>query len=814
MIARLRRWFSIAAGLLLILLLVVAVARRGRTPPDSPVWIFEVELRASSGTSAQLFWTTDGNFAEPQSVRKPIQPGTQPQTLRFTIPSGSRSLRFDPSDAAGNLVIGRMALRAVDGRVLSTFATEDLTSRHDVASIGRVGGETLITASGNDPWVILSVGCLSSERDSGSGWRFSAGSLLMSTIATLALLAGCFWAIGFDLFRAIKDGTVPFARWGWVWLPVVFLLVFAAKLLLMREFPLTAPYWDQWDGEARGLYLPYYNCSLSWPEMFALHNEHRIFFSRLLALDLLLVNGQWDPRFQQVVNAGLHSLIAVLLFAILWHGVAWRRLDLLALIIVPVFALPFGWENTLMGFQSAFYLLVLFSVLGLWLTTAFRVGSHAWWLGWLCALCSLFTVAGGAVLPAIIAGVAVLKVLNPPRQWRELVLTLGVAVGVLSVGVLAASPPLPGHEPLKATSVSAFLSAFLRNLAWPWIDHPLAGVFLWLPIAAFLASVVIRRRTTSTFERFVIGLASWALVQAAAIAYGRGGGVLVPAARYQDVLSLGFVANTIVIVSSARQIAAGRLGKGLATTMAIAWSVVAMAGLDTLTTSSLRTLTPWRPHWETQALNVQRFVLSGDGAELKSKPASDLPYPTADTLIDALRQPILRRLLPSSVRQPIRVQPRLVTNEAFAPSGAFPTTPNDPLRPGWGSFTTRGNLSVGQFESQDITACERGGYLSVPVAGYLGLPDLSLAVRSVRTGEMQEIKPARLAREDWVNVTIACPEGSFAIVGVDRNPDYWFAFREPVEIGRASVHVETLIGSSFRLMVGALAMVVVALKIT
>ena len=123
----------------------------------------------------------------------------------------------------------------------------------------------------------------------------------MSTLVALALLAVCFWLVANDLFLAIRDGTVPCAaRWGWVWLPIVFLLVFAAKLLLMREFPAFAPHWDQWDGEARGLYLPYCNCSLSWPQMFALHNEHRIFFSRLLALDLLLVNGQWD----HAVSAG------------------------------------------------------------------------------------------------------------------------------------------------------------------------------------------------------------------------------------------------------------------------------------------------------------------------------------------------------------------------------------------------------------------------------------------------------------------------------------------------------------------------------
>jgi len=69
-----------------------------------------------------------------------------------------------------------------------------------------------------------------------------------------------------------------------------------AELLLMREHSMTVPFWDQWDAEARAVYVPYSACGLSWSEMFNLHNEHRVFFTRLLALDLLGVNRQWDPR--------------------------------------------------------------------------------------------------------------------------------------------------------------------------------------------------------------------------------------------------------------------------------------------------------------------------------------------------------------------------------------------------------------------------------------------------------------------------------------------------------------------------------------
>ena len=63
--------------------------------------------------------------------------------------------------------------------------------------------------------------------------------------------------------------------------------------------------------------------------MFTPHNEHRVFFTRLYALDVVLANGQWDPRVQQVCNAALHSFTAVLLAMIFWLASNRRHLDLI-----------------------------------------------------------------------------------------------------------------------------------------------------------------------------------------------------------------------------------------------------------------------------------------------------------------------------------------------------------------------------------------------------------------------------------------------------------------------------------------------------
>ena len=194
-----------------------------------------------------------------------------------------------------------------------------------------------------------------------------------------------------------------------MWLAALVVVIFAAKLLLMQGTPVLTPFWDQWDSEAAYVFAPFDGCSLTWQTMFALHNEHRIFFSRLLALDLLSLNGQWDPRLEQVVNAAMHTLTAALVAWMWWLAAGRRRLDVAVVTIALAFALPFSWENTLIGFQSAFYFLLLFSLLGFWLVTTERVGSWRWLIGWACAVCAVFTAASGLLAAVAIGGVSTLR---------------------------------------------------------------------------------------------------------------------------------------------------------------------------------------------------------------------------------------------------------------------------------------------------------------------------------------------------------------------------------------------------------------------
>ena len=71
------------------------------------------------------------------------------------------------------------------------------------------------------------------------------------------------------------------------WLVVFSIVALGAKLWTIQLWATNIPYWDQWD-EARLLFKPWLDGTLTWHDFFIPHNEHRIFFTRALDLDGLL----------------------------------------------------------------------------------------------------------------------------------------------------------------------------------------------------------------------------------------------------------------------------------------------------------------------------------------------------------------------------------------------------------------------------------------------------------------------------------------------------------------------------------------------
>jgi hypothetical protein len=804
----------------LLAALVSSVILATRPPPSSRApRVLDVELQATAGNVAQLYWSERQTFTDEQSVRLSFRPPAEDvQHLRFPFPArGVRWLRFDPVDAAGEVTILKAQVLGADGGVIASLVPEGFRAGNQIASLAgdRKTLRLVTTPDATDPFLFASLGCV----DPPSGWArftlFGPAAAALASLATLGLLLASAIAIGRDAFgRQLAETPVRARRLQVLWLVTLFLVVFSSKLLLMRETPVTSPFWDQWDGEAAAVFIPASECSLTWRSMFSLHNEHRIFFSRLLALDLLTLNGQWDPRLEQVANAAVHSLTAVLLVTIVWLAGGRGRLDVCVFIGAVAFALPFAWENILIGFQSAFYFLLLFSVLAIWLILRYRAGSRAWFLGWACAVCGLFTAASGLVIPLVIAASVVLAVVCDRRGRWGAAVNLAMAACVFVIGWSTSSPPLAQHAPLAASTVWDFTRALGQSLAWPWTDRPPFGLVMWLPVCVLAAAALWRRSAVTAHEQFAMALALWAAAQATLISYGRGAGGAAPATRYMDFLNIGFVANAVALLALHEHLSARRATSVLSSAALAAWLAFATIGAGRLVDRALVDLDAWRPMFAGQAATVRAFTRSGNLADLLHRvPLNELPYPDPARLATLLQDTYVRRVLPPSVRAPVRVEPKLVTNDGFVEDGVYRRVPRQPLTRSWGSFSARGNPSTGRFESEPIEACQ-AGRLQFQVAGYLGGDKQYLAMKDLATGRETPITVHQLPREEWLETIVPCPKRPYILIAEDETAESWFAFREPVEIGWASSIAESLIGGSRFLLFLSLALAFLAARWT
>src|SRR3954463_6800714 len=105
--------------------------------PSRTAQIFEIEMRVSSGTVAQLSWGGTLDFANGRAVRAPLQANGGFQNLRFRVPpKGAEWLRLE-TDASGEVWIRNMRLLDADGLVVGVLDPERLHPSQQIASMTR-----------------------------------------------------------------------------------------------------------------------------------------------------------------------------------------------------------------------------------------------------------------------------------------------------------------------------------------------------------------------------------------------------------------------------------------------------------------------------------------------------------------------------------------------------------------------------------------------------------------------------------------------------------------------------------------------------
>ena len=424
--------------------------------------------------------------------------------------------------------------------------------------------------------------------------------------------------------------------------------VLLAKLSLIAIAANPTPFLDQWDGQAAGLYKPWLERTWTWHAFVAPHNEHRILPTRVLDVALFEALGQrWDPILEMAINAVLHTLAVVMLVRFLTTalpvGAAWP-VWIFASVIHTV---PFGWDSTLQGFNTHFYVLLLLSFALLWTCSIAPSELKAHLAAIAMAGVLVLSMASGLLGAAV--GAAVLLCRRIVCHDRTAPVSLAVILAGIAAGGVLLTPNIPVHAALRAQSLGEFVVGLGRALAWPLptVGRNLASALMpvVMQAPAILAAVAAFRNRTADRQAFLVfaGMTAWVWLQAAAFAYARYRTGL--GSRYLDILSAGTVLNFAAVVYLWTQ-SRGR-GRTAITWLAAAWLGAVAFGVVQAVPGLYRDIQTKIAESKEQERRVRAYLRDGDVKVLFDAGPMEIPYPDAARLQAFLDDPTIRSFLPA-----------------------------------------------------------------------------------------------------------------------------------------------------------------------
>jgi hypothetical protein len=282
--------------------------------------------------------------------------------------------------------------------------------------------------------------------------------------------------------------------------------------LLIDRYGVDVPIWDQWNGIVP-LFEEMEAGTLGLADLFSLHNEHRIFFPRLISVGLALLSG-WNIRaelFLIWVMAGICSFNLWKLSRATGFGDSSSGSWLFAAVNLLLFT-PLQYDNWLMGIQIVVWLPVVCTTACAWiaLLPSARVRFTATAL---LATISTFSVASGFFCWLLTAPLLLFR--EGRLSWRSqrVWIALWLSSFALSLLLYFADYQKPAHHPDTLEFVNhpldaiQFLCAYLgANFAFGTALSPLtvatvAGALLLVLLSACLAHLWRSRRDGQLLAR-------------------------------------------------------------------------------------------------------------------------------------------------------------------------------------------------------------------------------------------------------------------------------------------------------------------------
>jgi hypothetical protein len=504
----------------------------------------------------------------------------------------------------------------------------------------------------------------------------------------------------------------------------------------------------------------------------AITHDH-LAVGRFAKQTILQLNGQTDARLLQyaslLLQLGTIGFVLILLRRIL-------SLTTLTSLAVIAMVLPFTpavlalSPTDTFGVSAAVFLSLAHFVLAL----RSRPGTARWWCGIvLGAVAILASTAGLASAAALIAEALFKRRLRGPlRPVAERV----------SVSPVSRKPhgfryvDRPGNLTLFANSVlfgaglllvglrvqsGAKLSAGLLVMSWPF-GHPIAAILLWAPSLLCIAASVVGRGVRS--DRLVlVTLAGWAV---ATIGLFAAMGVEVASAL--PMLSIGILVNVACLAAF---VAKGRSAATKRFVFAGGWALV-------IGTALIESPANGDDHPKNISTILARVVREHDSAAIEELDVTDSERQAISELIT---RPAIQRILPASIRAPLKVEPAAETDShAFRPDAAPKLEERESL-PVLGTWSNEGSSRTGDFVSGPLTSSFP--FLQFRIGGTLRPPATSIALHADDGPIVTPLTGPLSPLTRWRRVNFAVPSGTFRIVAETRNSTEWIAFTAPVEVG-------------------------------
>ena len=437
-------------------------------------------------------------------------------------------------------------------------------------------------------------------------------------------------------------------RWSLILSIVGAICILCVRIFMLARYSSSVPSWDAWGAEPAVLYGPWLEDTFVWSNLWAWHNEHRIFFTRLLDMTLFLANeSQWDVRVQTLVSGMLFASTAGISMWWILRNVEATLSVGLAGVVALCAVCPNGWANAMQGFQSCFYFVLLFAVLSVRSAVCAPLSVRGGLQTALLALAAVFSLAAGVLVAMVCAIVALVRIWIERSSWRQ---SAAFIAAPLFVAVWSLADAKKGE--LHPATVFDFLHSLAIMMSWPYASF--FGVLLWVPVIVFGLRVMLTRIASRTDLVFG-GLALWVVLIDLAAAWTRAYNFVDVQSRYTDLMIPGLIAQVYFAFRLAGLLRHRRFLAPAARFSAIFIGSLLASGVAI---ASYPEFQKWKAtdFYLRIGATYVRAYLDGDGAALDNRLYGYIPYPHPEMLKVFLDYSSTRSILPVSL-EPSTVLP-------------------------------------------------------------------------------------------------------------------------------------------------------------